>query len=153
MDCPARQLCNYFTSTILLTRDFCGTLPRATIKTTHLMQWHGTICIVKVFLLSEREISPNYTGFFLDFVHGFGSYVKGLPKTKRCNSVAVTVSVRFRFGFGVYVKQPLGLCDKTNYQSPFFCLVFAMPMCASVYMCFVVTCWERADLLALVCGV
>ena len=35
----------------------------------------------------------------------------------------------------------------------FFCLVFAMPLCASVYMCFVVTCWERADLLALVCGV
>ena len=33
--------------------------------------------------------------------------MKGLPKTKRCNSVAVTVSVRFRFGFGVYVKQPL----------------------------------------------
>ena len=27
-----------------------------------------------------------------------------------------------------------------------FCLVFAM----SIYMCFVVTCWERADLLALV---
>ena len=35
----------------------------------------------------------------------------------------------------------------------FFCLVFAMSMCASVYLCFVVTCWERADLLALVCGV
>ena len=33
--------------------------------------------------------------------------MKGLPKTKLCNSVAVTVSVRFRFGFGVYVKQPL----------------------------------------------
>ena len=66
-----------------------------------------TICNVKVILLFERE-SPNYTGIFLDFVHGFGSYVKGLPKTKRCNSVAVTVSVRFRpwFGFGVYVKQP-----------------------------------------------
>ena len=31
----------------------------------------------------------------------------------------------------------------------FFCLVFAMSLCASVYMCFVV----RADLLALVCGV
>ena len=29
------------------------------------------------------------------------------------------------------------------------CLVFAMSLCASVYMCFVVTCWERADLLAL----
>ena len=26
-------------------------------------------------------------------------------------------------------------------------------LCAPVYMCFVVTCWERADLLALVCGV
>ena len=62
--------------------------------------------VVKVFLLSEREISPNYTGIFLHFVHGFGAYVKGLPKTKRCNSVAVTVLVRFRFGFGVYVKQP-----------------------------------------------
>ena len=34
-----------------------------------------------------------------------------------------------------------------------FCLVFAMSLCASVYMCFVVTCWERADLLGLVCGV
>ena len=34
-----------------------------------------------------------------------------------------------------------------------FCLVFVMSLCASVYMCFVVTCWERADLLALVCGV
>ena len=34
-----------------------------------------------------------------------------------------------------------------------FGLVFAMSLCASVYMCFVVTCWERADLLALVCGV
>ena len=34
-----------------------------------------------------------------------------------------------------------------------FCLVFAMSLCGSVYMCFVVTYWERADLLALVCGV
>ena len=35
-----------------------------------------------------------------------------------------------------------------------FCLVFAMSLCASVYICaFVVTCWERPDLLALVCGV
>ena len=32
----------------------------------------------------------------------------------------------------------------------FFCLVFAMPLCTSVYMCLVVTCWERADLLTLV---
>ena len=32
----------------------------------------------------------------------------------------------------------------------FFCLVFAMPLCASVYLCLMVTCWERADFLALV---
>ena len=29
-----------------------------------------------------------------------------------------------------------------------FCLVFAVSLCSSVYMCFLVTCWERADLLA-----
>ena len=34
-----------------------------------------------------------------------------------------------------------------------FCLVIAMSLCAPVYMCFVVTCCERAVLLALVCGV
>ena len=34
-----------------------------------------------------------------------------------------------------------------------FCLVFAMSLCTSVYMCFVVTCLERDGLLALVCGV
>ena len=28
-----------------------------------------------------------------------------------------------------------------------------MPLCASVYLCLVVTCWERAELLALVCGI
>ena len=35
----------------------------------------------------------------------------------------------------------------------FFCIVFAMPLCASVYMRLVVTFWERADFLALVSGV
>ena len=35
----------------------------------------------------------------------------------------------------------------------FLCLVFLMSLCASVNMCFVVTSWERADLLALVCDV
>ena len=34
-----------------------------------------------------------------------------------------------------------------------FCLVFAMSLCASVYMCFEVTCWERADLLFVVSAV
>ena len=34
-----------------------------------------------------------------------------------------------------------------------FCLVFAIPLYTSDYMCLVVTCWERADLLALVSDV
>ena len=33
------------------------------------------------------------------------------------------------------------------------CLAFAMPLCMSVYLCLVVTCLERVDLFALVCGV
>ena len=35
----------------------------------------------------------------------------------------------------------------------FFCLVFVMPLWASVNLCLVVTVWERADPLALFCGV
>ena len=35
----------------------------------------------------------------------------------------------------------------------FFSLVFVMPLCESVYLCLVVACWEKADLLALDCGV
>ena len=38
-------------------------------------------------------------------------------------------------------------------HSCYFCLVFVMLLCASVYCCIVVTCWERADLLALACDV
>ena len=34
-----------------------------------------------------------------------------------------------------------------------FCLEFAMPVCAFVYICLVVTCCERADHLVLDCGV
>ena len=47
----------------------------------------------------------------------------------------------------------LNKANSSDTEAPFlFCLVFAMSLCASVYICFVVTCWERADLLALVCG-
>ena len=31
--------------------------------------------------------------------------------------------------------------------------VFVMPLCVSVYLCLVVTCSERTDLLTLVCDV
>ena len=48
------------------------------------------------------------------------------------------------------IGQKAGICDGVPSTSA---LVFAMSLCVSVCMCFVVTCWERADLLALVCGV
>ena len=35
----------------------------------------------------------------------------------------------------------------------FFFLVFVMPLCPFVNLCLVVTCYKRADLLVLVCGV
>ena len=34
----------------------------------------------------------------------------------------------------------------------FFCHVCVLPLCASVYMCLVVTSCERADILALFCS-
>ena len=59
-----------------------------------------------------------------------------------------------------YAAYPKSLISRINENYMFFgsfmflfCLVFAMSLCASVYMCFVVTFWERAYLLALVCGV
>ena len=55
------------------------------------------------------------------------------------------------------VKRPLSKRLKTGTSFVdllcFFCLVFAMPLYASVYICLVVTCLDWADLLALVCGV
>ena len=38
-------------------------------------------------------------------------------------------------------------------HSCYFCRVFVMLLCASVYCCLVVTCWEMAHLLALDCDV
>ena len=34
----------------------------------------------------------------------------------------------------------------------FFCLAFVMHLCASVYLCLVVTCWERTDIFGLMLG-
>ena len=47
----------------------------------------------------------------------------------------------------------VGLNPYSNLTQNFFCLVLDMPLCTSVYMCLVVTCWDMADLLALVCRV
>ena len=57
----------YYTSTILQTFVGLWDKTQGYYKTTNFRQCHGTICIVKVFLLSERGINRNYTGIFLDF--------------------------------------------------------------------------------------
>ena len=43
--------------------------------------------------------------------------------------------------------------DRPVISFMFFSVLCLLCLCASVFMCLVVTCWERADLLALVCGV
>ena len=81
MDCPARIVQFFYKhNTIAYRLLWDNTKSDYKDHELNAVTWNN--CIVKVFLLSEREISPNYTGIFLDFVHGFGSYVKGLPKTK-----------------------------------------------------------------------
>ena len=47
----------------------------------------------------------------------------------------------------------MSVSGKAKKELCFFCLVFVMPLCALFYLGLVVTCWERADLLALVRGV
>ena len=64
--------------------------------------------------------------------------------------------VSYIFSLSVIVHSVLTLLMRLKACGSFmflFCLVFAMSVYASVYICFVVTCWERADLLALVCRV
>ena len=60
--------------------------------------------------------------------------------------------------FGFIVTNLFVWCKNYNILNKMLLYVFVLScvcyvLCASVYMCFVVTCGERADLLALVCGV
>ena len=71
------------------------------------------------------------------------------PKTLYTNKCTVLNSNKSK----IFYKSIQGGNSFVDLFMCFFCLVFAMPLCVSVYMCLVVTCWERADLLALVCGV
>ena len=91
-----------------------------------------------------------------DALIGLGSF---MHTRYLCVLVRVWVGVRLArrwAGLGPHVKYFAGCSGRCFFGGSFvflFCLVFAMSLCASVYMCFLVTCWERADLLALVCGV
>ena len=64
---------------------------------------------------------------------------------------------KMRSTFILYVNHNVQTLSFTMDRSEFTILsvyrMFVMPLCESVYLCLVVTCWERADFLALVCGV
>ena len=53
----------------------------------------------------------------------------------------------------ITMKQFLQFCRLFCGSFISFSVLCLLCLCARVYMCLVVTCWERADLLALVCGV
>ena len=66
------------------------------------------------------------------------------------------MSAKFPRGGGsrtFFSSKSKGVTSFVDLLCVFFCLVFVMPLCMSVYLCIVVTCWEWGDLLALVCGV
>ena len=56
---------------------------------------------------------------------------------------------RFNPSSKILLLTVLGRCFFVDHLCYFY-LVFVMLSCASTYQCLVVTCWERADLLALV---
>ena len=105
----------------------------------------------------------------LFFVALWSSAVKGLTSLVSCVCYALSLS---QMCPGPHQKKGWGWRRKTGLSPPvkyftdrskavlllwiFYVFVLSCVcyvLCASVYMCFVVTCWERADLLALVCGV
>ena len=71
------------------------------------------------------------------------------------NSIQISHTIQELWGVSLTDYNRLDWCSANTRPSKcgLFCLVFAMSLYASVYMCFVVTCWERDDLLVLVCGV
>ena len=60
-----------------------------------------------------------------------------------CLLLLLWVRVRLLFCYWI-------VCVLSSY---FVCFEFAMPLCACVYLCLVVTCWERADLFVFIRGV
>ena len=67
------------------------------------MEYYQEVCRITRFV-------SNYTCIFFDFVRGFASYVKGLPKTNGCNSV----SVRIRFLCEMALHDSKLICDTLN---------------------------------------
>ena len=84
---------------------------------------------------------------------GFASLFMGKLEMDCLGSCDKTHLIWLRFLDGIFMKwnhrQVLLLWIFYVFVLSCVCYV----LCASGYMCFVVTCWERADLLALVCGV
>ena len=71
----------------------------------------------------------------------FGVYISQLIRFARASSYVTDFNTRNK------------LLTQKLFQQSYRYQKLRKPFLNSVYMCFVVTCWERADLLALVCGV
>ena len=54
---------------------------------------------------------------------------------------------------GIYIEEHLSGSSHIDHLYSILASKISLLLCASVYCCLVVTCWERADLLALVCDV
>ena len=70
--------------------------------------------------------------------------------------VLIHIRIKGEFGVSNQFKPSSKIFLLTVSRGYFFCgsfMFFSVFLCASVYLCLVVTCWERADILALVCGV
>ena len=106
--------------------------------------------------VAEREIfsniAPNNTGIF--------KFAKQMDKTnqdvvgEKCvRNDADELSLSDEEKMKAWVEHYARLLNVEWIFYVFVLSCVCYVLCASVYMCFVVTCWERADLLALVCGV
>ena len=73
------------------------------------------------------------------------------PRHEISNNVVCATSKRLRPACAYAQSDKAVLLLWIFYVFVLSCVCYVL--CASVYMCFLVTCWERADLLALVCGV
>ena len=65
------------------------------------------------------------------------------------------ISLTFNFAMVTKMASKIRLNIGTSFVDLlcFWSVLCLLCLCARLFMCFVVTCWERADLLALVCGV
>ena len=95
---------------------------------------------------------PSYMGCYLAFFVAFQCVVLGQVWYLIVLISDLCLLNYFVYGLSLPVKYFTDRSKAVLLLWIFYVFVLSC-VCTSVYMCFGVTCWERADLLALVCGV